>query len=359
MDTYERVVTALNFQEPDRVPVYQMLSSMELIDQFGGSGSFMERVAHAHRTLGIDCCIYFPNPHGDWITETLRSWGQFLGIDVAEWEVQPGSDTGWIKKRPFDDLDSLAAHLPPRPDKAAVGRSFLDWYVPTRDALMPDTVFFGTCMGCVAHSYMYGGQKLFFIATKRAPELAQHLLDVFADWALGVTTAYAENELGPAFHLADDIAHSTSLLVSPEFLRREHFPRLRRIIAPLKEKDIKVIYHSDGDLSRILDGLVNEVGIDGIHPVEPVAGMDIFEIRRRYPKLILCGNLDFVNILSRAAPEVVTAGVERLMRGLGPGGGYLFGASSDITAKVPPENVAAMFEAVQRFGQYPIALASD
>jgi uroporphyrinogen decarboxylase len=214
-------------------------------------------------------------------------------------------------------------------------------------------------MGCIAQAYMYSGQTLFFKATKRAPELVQRLLDVFADWALGVTTAYAEDELGPAFHLADDIAHSTSLLVSPEFLRREHFPRLRRIIAPLKEKGIKVIYHSDGDLSRILDGLVNEVGIDGIHPVEPVAGMDIFEIRRRYPNLILCGNLDFVNILSMASPEDVMSAVERLMQGLGPGGGYLFGASADITAKVPSENVSAMFEAVRRFGQYPIGSADD
>lgn len=354
MNAYQRVTKTLNFEEPDRVPMYQMVGSAELINRFGGQGDHLRRVARAHEVLGIDSCCYLLNPDVGWIEEKLYGWERFLGIDASAWGIDYSGQTAWIHKRPFHDLDTLAKHLPRSPDRDEVARSFIEWFVPSRDALAPHTVLFGNVMGCFVNASLYCGMELFFEAIYRAPELVQTLLDVFTDWALAVTTAFAENELGPAFHLADDIAHTTSLLVSPKFLRGEQFPRLKRIIAPLKEKDIKVIFHSDGDLSLILDGLITEVGIDGLHPVEPVPGMDILQIRRRYPRLILCGNLDFVNVLKPGEPAIVEAEVERLIRSLGPGGGYFFGASSDITEDVPLDNVMAMLKAVQEFGRYPI-----
>jgi len=359
MNAYQRVTKALNFQEPDRVPIYQMLSSLELISRFGGQGDHLERVARAHEALGIDCCAYFPSPDIDWIEEMVYSWERFLGIDACAWGVNYSGQTAWINKRPFHDFDTLAKHLPRSPDKDEVARSFINRFVPSRDALARHTVLFGTVMGCFATASLYCGPELFFEAMYRAPELVQTLLDVFTDWALAVTTAFAENELGPAFVVADDVAHKSSLLVSPAFLRREQFPRLKRIIAPLKEKGIKVVFHSDGDLTLILDGLITEVGIDGLHPVEPVPGMDIFDLRRRYPHLILCGNLDVVNVLTRGGPAIIERGAKRLIRGLGPGGGYFFGASNDIDEAVPLDNVIAMLKAVQKFGRYPIQPAEQ
>ncbi len=354
MDAYERVTRALHFQEPDRVPVYQMLSCPGLIDRLGGTGSYLERVARAHQDLAIDCCAFFPGSETDWITDLVQGWGRFLGIDMSGWQVEAAGDTAWISRRPFDDVATLGEHLPDFPDKDLVASSYVDWFIPSRDALAPHTVLFGTVMGCFALSSLYCGPEIFFLAMFQAPDVVERLLDVFTEYALAITTAFARGELGPAFHVADDCAHKTSLLVSPKFLREKQFPRLKRIIAPLKEKGIKVIFHSDGDLRLILDGLVNEVGIDGLHPIEPVPGMDIVELRRRYPRLILCGNLDYVNILNSGQPAAVAAEVERLVRTLGPGGGYLFGASSDITDFVPLGNVLAMSAAVQEIGRYPI-----
>jgi uroporphyrinogen-III decarboxylase len=354
MNACQRVMKTLDFQESDRVPTYQMIGSHDLIRRFGGQGDGLKCVARAHEALGIDSCCYTLGSEVGWIEEMVDSWGRFMGIDSSEWGIEYSGQTGWINKRPFHDLGTLAEHLPQAPDQDGIAESFIDWFIPTRDALLPHTVLFGTVTGCFVTASLYCGMELFFEAILRAPKMVQILLDVFTDWALAVTTAFAANELGPAFHLADDIAHRTSLLVSPKFLRQEQFPRLKRIIAPLKEKGIKVIYHSDGDLSLILDGLVTEVGIDGLHPVEPVPGMDIFELRRKYPRLILMGNLDLVNVLKAGKPALIEDEVKRLVTGLGPGGGYFFGTSSDISDDIPLENVLAMLGAVREFGRYPM-----
>jgi hypothetical protein len=358
MEALERISLAMNFQEPDRVPVYQMIDRKELLDQFGGEGSHNERVARMFAEFGIDCCAYTPSQDLTWIDELMSFWERFLGVDSHSWGIEQSGETAWIAKRPFKDLEGLARHLPSRPDMHAVGQDFLAWFVPIRRALEPHTILLGDVMGCVGSSILFCGPELFFTAIYEAPEIVETLFDAFADCCQGITTAVSENDLGPALHLADDIAHSTALLVSPDFLRRVQFPRLKRIVAPLKKKGIKVIYHSDGDVSAILDDLVNQVGIDGLHPLEPCPGLDIFEIRRLYPSLILFGGLDYVKYVTQGDPAGVRAQAKRLLQDLGPGGGYFFGASADIDPAAKLENAMEMFRAVSEYGQYPILNAS-
>jgi hypothetical protein len=354
MEALKRLELALNFEEPDRIPVYQMFDTIDLMSSLGGVGDFPENVRTCCENLGIDACAYYPIPGTNWIQDNLDNWQKHLDIDGSEWEVVDRGETSWIGKRPFEDLDGLAKHIPQRPNMDDVAADFLKWYLPGRDSLAPNAVLFGNVFGCVGNSLLYCGAELFYQAVVDAPELIESLFEVFGDMASAVTACLAENDLGPACHIAEDVAHKTSLLLSPAFLRRMLFPQLKRMIDPLKRKGIKAIYHSDGDVSLILDGLVNELSIDGLHPVEPVPGMDILEIRRRFPRLILCGGMDYVNLITDGDPADTKKETERLVRSLGPGGGYLFGASSGFGTSSLLENILAMHSAVQRCGQYPI-----
>ena len=67
-----------------------------------------------------------------------------------------------------------------------------------------------------------------------------------------------------------------------------------------------VFFHSDGDIRRFLDGLI-DAGIDGINPVEPRANMRVSDLRHRYPRLILTGGMDNTGSLINGPPERIRA----------------------------------------------------
>ena len=79
-----------------------------------------------------------------------------------------------------------------------------------------------------------------------------------------------------------DIAHKDHLLFSPRFLSQEIFPRVKRLNDAWHEHGIKCLYHSDGYLMDVLDDLV-AIGIDGLNPIETVAGMNLKDVRTKYP----------------------------------------------------------------------------
>ena len=93
------------------------------------------------------------------------------------------------------------------------------------------------------------------------------------------------------------------------------------------------MFHSDGNLWEILDNLV-AAGIDLLHPVEPLAGMDPYELRRRYPQLILCGTIDVSQLLPFGSPQEIRDQV------------VLVGSSTELHASVPLENYLALHETV-------------
>ncbi len=111
------------------------------------------------------------------------------------------------------------------------------------------------------------------------------------------------------------------------------------------------ILHSDGNVTAVLDDLV-ELGIAGLHPVEPGA-MDIRALKRRFGnRLCLVGNVD-VNTLSAGTPLQVETEVAELVRDVAPGGAYMLSSGNSLAAYCRIENVQAMANAVQRLGKYP------
>jgi uroporphyrinogen decarboxylase len=101
-----------------------------------------------------------------------------------------------------------------------------------------------------------------------------------------------------------------------------------------------------------------ESGIDAINPMEPDAGMDIGEVKRKYGgRLCLVGNIDCGYLLSRASVEEVTETVKKCILEAAFGGGFIMSSSNSIHSSVKPENYVAMIEATHRYGNYPIELS--
>lgn len=194
---------------------------------------------------------------------------------------------------------------------------------------------------------------VFLEAMALAPELVERYMAVTTE---GIVALVAEQaKLGvDGITGGNDWAFKTGPMFSVRHLRRFIAPYLKRIVDEAHRHGLPYIKHGDGDLRTHLPVLVDEVGIDGLHAIEPNANMDIVDLKRRYgDRLTLLGNFD-CDLLARGTPEQIDVEVARLMREVAPGGGYVFSTSNSVLMDVPLENLRAMDTAARRYGVYPI-----
>jgi len=91
----------------------------------------------------------------------------------------------------------------------------------------------------------------------------------------------------------------------------------------------------------VLDDLV-AAGIDGLNPIETVAGMRIKAVRERCPTLFLAGGIDMSQLLSRGTPDEVREECRTAIRDAGAG--YFMGSTTEADNSCKLENLLAMYE---------------
>jgi uroporphyrinogen decarboxylase len=175
------------------------------------------------------------------------------------------------------------------------------------------------------------------------PELIDELLEVGTRRSVSWIEHLPEGHGVEAVFCGDDIAWKGGPMLSPAWFREHYFGRLARVTAAYHERGVKVLFHSDGNLNPILDGLV-EAGIDGLNPIEVLANMDVGTIHRRHPKLFMAGGIDVSQLLPRGRPEQVRDATRRALDAAD--GRIMVGSSTELNNDVPLENFLAMREAV-------------
>jgi uroporphyrinogen decarboxylase len=150
--------------------------------------------------------------------------------------------------------------------------------------------------------------------------------------------------------LDDDVAMASGMIIGPDTWAAFFKPRLADIIRLAREvnPDLLVFYHSDGDFTPIVLGLV-EIGVNVINPVQPDC-MDAAAIKAEFgDRLALWGTVGSAWLWDRGAPDDVRAEVRRRVETLGPEGLLLCPAYDvDFT---PVENLLAFADAVEEYGQ--------
>ena len=186
------------------------------------------------------------------------------------------------------------------------------------------------------------------------PKLVERYMEATTEGAL--TLLRAQLAMGVDGILgAEDWCFGKAPLVSPEMFRRFMAPHLKRIVEECHRFGVPFIKHLDGNTTVLLDTLVGEVGIDGLHSIEPPAGMDIGQVKRKYgARITLLGNIDCASLLSFGSRGEIVEAVKEILRQASPGGGHVFASSNSIHSGVSPETFWTMMDAVREFGTYPI-----
>jgi len=154
----------------------------------------------------------------------------------------------------------------------------------------------------------------------------------------------------------DDYGTQASQLISPRMFRQQLKPRLRILFERVRElaPDAKRFFHSCGNVRPLLLDFV-EIGVDILNPVHIRAtGMAPAALKRDFGDALVFwgGGVDTQGVLPTGTPQEVKDDVRRNVEALAPGGGFVFNTVHNIQADVPPENMVAMWEALQEYGVY-------
>jgi uroporphyrinogen decarboxylase len=196
----------------------------------------------------------------------------------------------------------------------------------------------------------------FMVDMMDSPDFAHALLARITDTICGLTRNYLEAAGGIIDMIelpGDDYAGNHNLVFSPKLFRKMIRPCLEKIIATIHEQQpgIKIMLHSDGAIGKLVPDFI-ALGVDVLHPLEPVTGMDPAEIKQKYgDQISFLGGVDISHAMTGTKDDV-RSDVDRCIRDLAPGGGYIMAPCNHLQADIPPENVIEMYNYAKLAGIY-------
>ncbi|MFC1461934.1 uroporphyrinogen decarboxylase family protein [Verrucomicrobiota bacterium] len=342
----DRVRSVINGDMPDRAPLFDLLRNDAVINHFTGRELTVENgpeVAYKAYEPAMDATrpsVGIPSEEKTIVLEDGReqrcyrwtTWTEqreyadcnaYVSAKRKEIELSDPSVWGEAQQRSLDGELAWIAE-----ERRKLGEVF---FVPgiSRPGLMG---IFGE-VGLEAFSY--------YLAD--CPDIIVELLESNTVRAVTLAEHHPEDHGIEVGFLGDDIAFNSGPLLSPAWLKEHYFPRLSKVIAAWHAKGTKVLFHSDGNLNPILDDLV-EAGIDGLNPIEVLAGMDVADIHCRYPHLFMAGGIDVSQLLPFGSPQQVKDTVKQTIDAAE--GRIMIGSSTELGDEVPLKNYLALREAV-------------
>ncbi len=350
----DRVLTALHHKAPDRCPM-QVSFTPEFADRLRADLSLRGQKVH--------------NPHGGgntyaleialdedmlltsvgWANSYYRSGETYTDEWGITWKSSPYTTPFGIGHytemtgHPLADDKAVAGYIAPDPNRPELydeaARVIADFKGEYWIVGVTVTTIFETAWALRGYEQML----MDFVAN---PDLAEHILNIPYQYHL--TAAKKLVEMGvDMLWTGDDVGMQTGMLFSPKTWRKFLKPKMANFIASLKaiNPQVKVAYHSDGNVSAIIPDLV-EIGLDVLNPVQP-ACMDPAELKQKYgDRLCFWGSMDEQHTLPFGSPQDVRDEVLTRLKTLGKCGGLVLGPTHHVQLDTPMENFWAMVNAI-------------
>jgi uroporphyrinogen decarboxylase len=379
-----RVETALNHQEPDRVPydlggtvltgiheqAYRRLRQhLGLPDVPVQIEDTFQQLARVHddvkQRLRVD--VYGLNPGA------ARGWQMPMWTEghydkmrdewgIEWWKPRAGGFYYDMRQHPLADAQTVAdVARATLPDPLDPGR--YDGMAARADELLNRQqvayVLGRNAPGIFEIAMWLRGFEAYYRDMLRNQPLAEALLDRVLEikmqyWARALELV-GQNVI--MVSEADDLCSQNGLLISPALYRQLIKPRHTQLFAFIRQHartPVKIFYHCCGAVTEIIPDLI-ESGVDILNPVQvSAAGMDTRELKRRFGRDLTFygGGVDTQRVLPHGTRAEIRDEVRRRIDDLAPGGGFIFNTVHNIQADVPPENILTMWETLQEFGGY-------
>lgn len=359
----ERVRKALEYKEPDRIPidfiaseyVYQSLKNLldidsneELLKRLGVDLRYVgpSNIGPAERKYGLkefkgaslmirlfgdgSKKVCYHSSSGEEYYEYQPFFHPLAGlkrvseIDEYEW---PSPD--WF------DRDNIKS------DIEKINKNGEYWIVITQQG----------SQGVFETAWHMRGFEAFLMDLAVNPEIACRIMDKIVEFQTEdlLRTLAAGDGLIDMVYISDDLGGQEGMLISPDTWREYIRPREERLIKKIKKNyDVKITYHSCGSISPVIPDLI-EIGVDIINYLQLRArDMDPVKLKTEYgDRICFQGGVDIQHILPCGTKEEIADEVNNLIRILGKGGGYILGPSEAIQPDTNPENIMIMYDVAE------------
>jgi len=381
MDSFERIWAALNLEQPDIIPTHTInidgnvadkildrtTNAIEDLDKLvenfpddwqdrinplaaDNQASFFSKAIRAAYTLGFDGCGlgYIPFKFES-RSELIDIFGKQHKIRDIEGNIYPDYYGGMIKDR--KDWESF-----PKPDFKKIyqdAKKFYKKVLRNCKDIRDEICFMAQNLLTSVFPPVWQGMGMnnFARALKYDPKLIKERFDFTTEFVLTVFKAYSDCG-AKIFVEGGDLAYRRGPMVNPKYYDKYLLPCYQEVTNAVHDWGGKIILHSDGDITTLLDFIV-ESGFDGLQCLE-LPHVDPVLVKKKVGhKLCLSGNIDTNYILYKATKQEVEAAVLNAITAMGEGGGFII-SPSNFHPEISVDNLRWMIDAVKRFGVYPL-----
>jgi uroporphyrinogen decarboxylase len=379
LSSRERLATALNYREPDRVPIDLggivtgiTTGANEALKAYLGVESDdpvvdrVQQLAHPSdpvlERLQVDTRYLYLQASRDW--QDVELPGNTYEDEFGVRRKAAFNPQGWLLyydfvSHPLSEIETvadLAKYKWPDPHDPAryegLEEAARRTYEETNYGVIANTI-----SSVFEFSWYLRGYVRFFEDLLINPDLVGALLDAMLEYQLALMDEVL-SRIGPYVSVVmtgSDLGTQRAPTISPQLYRSMVWPRYKKLWDSIRSKtEAKIFYHSCGSIYPMIPHLI-EGGVDILHPIQPLAtGMgDRERLKREFgDQLTFWGGFDQQRVLPFGTPDEVREETKRLLDAFMPGGGFVFAAGHNIQADVPPENVIALFDTVLQYGKY-------
>lgn len=330
MTSAERVLAAINFQTPDRLPVWDKF--WPEFTQAWRRHKGLPAAADPRDDYGIDMSVvvadeaYFPSQRavlgGDENYQHRNDgWGRIVRAPRRDAYFVETLDT--ILKTPAD-LDRLAF------EPAQLDARFTGFDELVRREKTAGRCVFAKVGGIYVRSHFLRGEDRLLMDMAADEDFCDALFDRVAAHLTGMAleTLRRAGCQAAGLFVYDDMANSRAPMFSPAMFERYFLPRYQKLIATCRAAGCRhVFFHSDGNIAPVLD-LLLQAGFEGFNPLEPRCGLDLVKLRQKYGnRAVFFGGICNTRILPRGDKNEIEKHVRPLLE-LGRAGGLILGQAS-------------------------------
>lgn len=342
MTSRERFLAVLDGGMPDRIPSFELLIDSGFRQAVNPELDFYD----FQEAMGFDMVLFGLGSSDEpiqWENKEKQifrdKWGvrqQFTG------EMMPSV----IDQSPrIGALEDLSRYSPPDPAHPAIINQVRS--VVKRFKGKMAIGFLGEATFAV-QQYLRGGLEQLMIDYALGEELPKRIAATAADYYCELYRNVIREGV-EIIVLGDDYAGKNGPFMSPDHFREYIYPGLKRVVQTCKQAGAHVIKHSDGDLRKLLDMIV-DTGVDALGPLEPLPAMRLSRIKAAYPRVTVVGNID-VALLSTGTVEQVRERTRQCIADAAPGGRFILSSGNSIASSVQPELYQAMVKTKQEYGE--------
>ncbi len=215
--------------------------------------------------------------------------------------------------------------------------------------------------GMKVAAFMYGGVfenstwlmglQSFSFALQDQPDLVAAICQRVGELATATAAQAATIDNVEMIFLSDDLGFYSGTLVSPAVIRRYILPHYKKIVNIAHAAGKLVVFHSCGNMYKMMDDLLDDVGIDAKHSFEDKI-VPVDEAYRRWgDRIAILGGVD-MDLLGRGTEEQVRARTRQILETCAAKGtGYALGSGNTAANYIPKRNYLAMLDEGRRWNR--------